>query len=99
MSCSVFRDQNANTQRCIDVKKTTRNYGTKFEKAQIIGYRAMQLALNDPPMVETNGCTDMVSIAGAELQAGKLNDLILRRYFPDGSQEDWRLSELVWDHL
>ena len=41
-----------------------------------------------------NDVTDPLEIATKELQAKKI-PFIVRRYLPDGSYEDWAVSELV----
>jgi DNA-directed RNA polymerase I, II, and III subunit RPABC2 len=51
--------------------------------------------MNAPPMVEVPpDVTDPLKIAHMELNAGKI-PIIVRRYLPDGSYEDWAASELV----
>eukprot|EP00002_Diphylleia_rotans_P035333 TRINITY_DN7697_c0_g1_i1.p1 TRINITY_DN7697_c0_g1~~TRINITY_DN7697_c0_g1_i1.p1 ORF type:complete len:129 (-),score=41.73 TRINITY_DN7697_c0_g1_i1:458-844(-) len=72
-------------------RKTT-NYLTKYERARVLGTRALQLSMNAPPMVELPGETDPLEIARLELQQRKI-PLIIRRFLPDGSYEDWSLSD------
>jgi len=68
---------------------------SKYEKARILGTRALQLSMNAPPMVDVPaGETDPLKIAMLELHAGKI-PLIVRRHLPDGSFEDWTASELA----
>jgi DNA-directed RNA polymerase I, II, and III subunit RPABC2 len=68
---------------------------SKYEKARILGTRALQLSMNAPPMVDVPaGETDPLKIAMLELHAGKI-PLIVRRHLPDGSYEDWTASELA----
>ena len=74
------------------VRITTR-YLTKYEKARVLGARALQLSMNAPPMVAVEGETDPLEIAYKELRA-KAIPFIIRRYLPDGSFEDWKLDEL-----
>jgi len=69
---------------------------TKYERARIIGSRALQISLNAPVMVDTEGDTDPMSIAERELNA-KLVPFIVRRFLPDGTYEDWKVSELLQD--
>jgi DNA-directed RNA polymerases I, II, and III subunit RPABC2 len=78
-----------------DTKITTR-YLTKYERARLLGTRALQLSMNAPPLVELDGETDPLKIAAKELRERKL-PLIVRRYLPDGSFEDWSLDELIID--
>lgn len=75
------------------VRITTR-YLTKYEKARVLGTRALQLSMNAPPMVEVEGETDPLEIAYKELRQKKI-PFIIRRYLPDKSYEDWKLEELI----
>ena len=51
--------------------------------------------MNAPPMVEVpRGETDPLKIAKLELKERKV-PIIIRRYLPDGSHEDWSIDELV----
>ncbi|KAL6067222.1 DNA-directed RNA polymerases II, IV and V subunit 6A [Balamuthia mandrillaris] len=74
-------------------RRTTR-YMTKYERARILGARALQISMNAPIMVELEGETDPLEIAQKELRERKI-PIIIRRYLPDGSYEDWSLNELV----
>lgn len=74
--------------------KITTRYLTKYERARLLGTRALQLSQNAPPLVEVDGETDPLKIAAKELRERKL-PLIVRRYLPDGSFEDWSLDELI----
>ena len=76
--------------------RRTSPYMTKYERARIIGSRALQISLNAPVMVDTEGDTDPMSIAERELNA-KLVPFIIRRFLPDGTYEDWKVSELLQD--
>jgi DNA-directed RNA polymerase I, II, and III subunit RPABC2 len=49
--------------------------------------------MNAPIMVKPNGETDPLKIAMMELRARKI-PIIVRRYLPDGSYEDWSIDEL-----
>lgn len=60
---------------------------TKYERARILGTRALQISMNAPVMVELAGETDPLAIALKELKAEKI-PIIVRRYLPDGSYED-----------
>ena len=74
--------------------RITTRYMTKYEKARILGTRALQLSMNAPPMVEVRDETDPLKIAQMELKEAKI-PIIVRRYLPDGSYEDWPASELI----
>jgi len=76
-------------------KKTTR-YMTKYERARVLGTRALQISMNAPIMVELEGETDPLQIAMKELRERKI-PLIIRRYLPDESYEDWSIDELEID--
>lgn len=53
--------------------------------------------MNAPIMVELEvGETDPLQIAMKELRERKI-PLIIRRYLPDGSYEDWSINELEID--
>ncbi|PRP77626.1 hypothetical protein PROFUN_00487 [Planoprotostelium fungivorum] len=73
-------------------RKTSR-YMTKYERARVLGTRALQISMNAPVMVELQGETDPLQIAIKELREKKI-PLIIRRYLPDDSYEDWSVSEL-----
>ena len=67
---------------------------TKYEKARLLGTRALQISMNAPLMVELTGETDPLEIAMKELRERKL-PLMIRRYLPDGCWEDWAVDELI----
>ncbi|KAK8821772.1 DNA-directed RNA polymerases I, II, and III subunit RPABC2-like protein [Blastocystis sp. ATCC 50177/Nand II] len=77
-------------------QKVTTPYLTKYERARILGTRALQLSMNAPPMVEVPDQTDTLQIALEELKQKKI-PLIIRRFLPSGKYEDWRLDELNFD--
>jgi len=49
-------------------------------------------------MVEVRDETDPLKIAMLELKEGKI-PIIVRRYLPDGSFEDWAAKDLISDHF
>ncbi|EGW32162.1 uncharacterized protein SPAPADRAFT_61250 [Spathaspora passalidarum NRRL Y-27907] len=77
-------------------KRTTTPYMTKYERARILGTRALQISLNAPVLVDIEGETDPLQIAMKELAQRKV-PLVIRRYLPDGSYEDWGCDELIVD--
>ncbi|EDV20593.1 uncharacterized protein TRIADDRAFT_50973 [Trichoplax adhaerens] len=81
-------------QRQDPSKRTTQPYMTKYERARILGTRALQISMNAPVMVELEGETDPLQIALKELKANKI-PMIVRRFLPDGSYEDWSCNELI----
>lgn len=76
--------------------RVTTPYMTKYEKARILGTRALQISMNAPVLVDLNGESDPLIIANKELLEKKI-PLIVRRHLPDGSYEDWRVDELIID--
>ncbi|KAJ2083598.1 DNA-directed RNA polymerases I, II, and III subunit RPABC2 [Coemansia sp. RSA 988] len=77
-------------------ERITTPYMTKYERARILGARALQISMNAPVMVELDGDSDPYLIALKELR-GKKIPFVIRRYLPDGSYEDWRVEELIAD--
>ena len=70
--------------------RTTTPYMTKYERARVLGTRALQIAMCAPVMVELEGETDPLQIAMKELKQRKI-PIIIRRYMPD---DDWDLPLL-----
>lgn len=75
-------------------KRITTPFMTKYERARVLGTRALQISMCAPIMVELENETDPLQIAMKELKAKKI-PLIIRRYLPDGSYEDWSIDELI----
>lgn len=76
--------------------RITTKYMTKYEKARVLGTRALQISMNAPVMVNVEGETDPLKIAMMELRERKI-PMIIRRYLPDNSYEDWNIDELIID--
>ncbi|KAJ0093623.1 hypothetical protein Patl1_26261 [Pistacia atlantica] len=81
--------------------RKTSKYMTKYERARILGTRALQISMNAPVMVDLEGETDPLevrfferNIAMKELRERKI-PFTIRRYLPDGSYEDWGVDELI----
>jgi DNA-directed RNA polymerase I, II, and III subunit RPABC2 len=51
-------------------------------------------SLNAPVMIELNGESDPLVIAMKELREKKI-PLIVRRFLPDNSYEDWHVKDLI----
>ena len=68
---------------------------TKFEKSLILGIRLKQLISNGKPMVSTENCYNARDILKKEFTEKKI-PLLIRRYLPNNSYEDWKLSELTY---
>nr|XP_045604539.1 DNA-directed RNA polymerases I, II, and III subunit RPABC2-like [Procambarus clarkii] len=76
------------------LKRITTPYMTKYERARVLGTRALQIAMCAPVMVEIDAESDPLQIAAKELRERKI-PIIIRRYLPDGSFEDWGIDELI----
>jgi DNA-directed RNA polymerase I, II, and III subunit RPABC2 len=82
-------------QRKANVERISSKYMTKYERARVLGTRAMQISRNAPIMVELEPHeTDPLVIAEKELREKKI-PFIVRRYLPDGSYEDWPVADLI----
>lgn len=79
--------------RIPDSERITSRFMTKYEKARILGTRALQISKNAPLMVDPGDETDPYRLAEIELSSKKV-PFIVRRYLPDGSYEDWKASDL-----
>ncbi|KAJ1702232.1 hypothetical protein LUZ63_002011 [Rhynchospora breviuscula] len=89
----VPEDEKEQQEPTVRVRKTSK-YMTKYERARILGTRALQISMNAPVMVELEGETDPLEIAMKELRERKI-PFTIRRYLPDGSYEDWGVDELI----
>ncbi|KRZ10905.1 DNA-directed RNA polymerases I, II, and III subunit RPABC2 [Trichinella zimbabwensis] len=74
--------------------RITTPYMTKYERARVLGTRALQISMGAPVLVELEDERDALEIARKELKARRI-PLVVRRYMPDGSYEDWRVDELI----
>ncbi|KAL2890603.1 RNA polymerase Rpb6 [Ceratocystis lukuohia] len=87
-------DMSHKDKKIPDSERTTTPYMTKYERARILGTRALQISLNAPVLVDLEGESDPLQIAIKELREKKI-PLIVRRYLPDGYYEDWTCEELL----
>lgn len=68
---------------------------TRYEKARIIGARALQIAMGAPILVQVpEGEVDPIKIATLELEKGVL-PLTVRRKLPSGEYQDVPLKWLL----
>jgi len=74
--------------------RITTPYMTKYERARVLGTRALQISMNAPVLVELEGESDPLQIALKELRQRKI-PITIRRFLPDGSFEDWNVDELI----
>ncbi len=69
---------------------------TRFEKARIVGARALQIAMGAPILVEPSSLSSPIDVALSELDSGIL-PMTIRRTLPDGMYQDvplkWLLKE------
>ena len=85
-------------------ERQTPKYGSKYEKARLLGEWATQVSLGAPPCIDLSKIpekdrakyTDPLAIAQKAFE-DKTMPLVIRRYLPDGSHEDWSLHELTFD--
>ena len=82
-----------------EATRITTKYMTKYERARVLGTRALQISMNAPVMVDIGDETDPLKIAMKELRDGKV-PIIIRRYLPNHSAEapsyeDWGVNELI----
>eukprot|EP00039_Didymoeca_costata_P013177 m.196297 g.196297 ORF g.196297 m.196297 type:complete len:113 (+) comp15698_c0_seq1:118-456(+) len=80
-------------------ERMTTRYMTKYERARVLGTRALQISMNAPVMVDIGDETDPLKIAQKELRDRKI-PIIIRRYLPDHtkdspSYEDWPVNDLI----
>ena len=62
-------------------KRVTTPYMTKFERARILGTRALQISMNAPVLINVGNESDPLRIAMKELKEGKI-PFIIRRLLP-----------------
>jgi len=68
---------------------------TRFEKARIVGARALQVAMGAPVLVEpSETLSNPIDIALRELESGIL-PITIRRTLPDGTYQDIPLKWLL----
>jgi DNA-directed RNA polymerase I, II, and III subunit RPABC2 len=71
---------------------------TRFEKARVVGARALQISMGAPILVEVSeGFTSPIEIALKELGASIL-PMTIRRTLPDGTYQDIPLKWLLEEH-
>lgn len=81
-------------QEHLNKKKLSRPKLTIYEKARIIGYRSQQIASGVLAFINVGDLHDPREIALKELELKKL-PFIIKRPMPDGTDEYWRLNELL----
>ena len=71
---------------------------SKYEKARILGTRALQISMNAPVMIDIGDLTDSLAIAEKELKECKI-PFTVRRYLPDGSFTDWTIETIPQERI
>lgn len=77
-----------------DTKSETTPYPPSLYAVNFYVFAFCACSMNAPPMVEPREETDPLKIAMMELKENKI-PMIIRRYLPDGSYEDWAANELI----
>merc|ERR1719443_2201944 len=90
----VQEEDQEQAPRAAEGPRKTTPYMTKYERARILGARALQISMNAPVMIELCGETDPLLIAERELHE-RVIPFVVRRYLPDGTYEDWKVKELL----
>ncbi|MGB9733924.1 MAG: DNA-directed RNA polymerase subunit K [Conexivisphaera sp.] len=69
---------------------------TRFERARILGARALQLSLGAPPLIPATATRagSTIEVAKAELESGAL-PISIRRSLPNGVYQDIPLRALL----
>ena len=92
---SLIKKEKANL---IPIKeRRTSRFLTKFERARVIGERAIQISNNADVFVDVPaGMWDPLKIAEKQLKERKI-PFVIRRYLPNGEYEDWEVNDLIFD--
>ncbi len=78
-------------------ERLTSRFLTKYERAKIIGERAIQISNGSEVYIEVpEGIWDPLQIAEIELKQKKI-PFTIRRYLPNGDYEDWEINDLIFD--
>jgi DNA-directed RNA polymerase I, II, and III subunit RPABC2 len=68
---------------------------TRFERARVVGARALQIALGAPVLIDVDpGSMSPIDIATQELEAAAL-PISIRRTLPDGTSQNIPLKAVV----
>lgn len=77
-------------------KMETTPYMTKYEKARILGARALQISMGAHVLVPITDQTDSLNIAQMELEAKRI-PISIQRKLPDQSIDEFPCSILILD--
>lgn len=80
--------------------RVTSVFMTTYERARILGFRAVQLSLHCQSTIQIDDIHkySTLEIAHMEFEAKKI-PVIVRRYLPNGHYEDRNANELITDQL
>ncbi|RQM07202.1 hypothetical protein DH86_00000895, partial [Scytalidium sp. 3C] len=87
------KDKTPKDKKIPNDQRTTTPYMTKYERARILGTRALQISMNAPVLVDLEGETDPLQIAIKELREKKI-PLIVRRE-KDGDRKVQKRPSMV----
>ena len=68
------------------------SYMTKYERARILGTRALQISMNAPVMIDIKELTGSLEIAEKELETGNI-PFIICRYLTNSTVENWAIEK------
>ncbi|MCK4223122.1 DNA-directed RNA polymerase subunit K [Candidatus Bathyarchaeota archaeon] len=89
--CRSLKETSSNNKIVVGPPKLTR-----FEKARVVGARALQIAMGAPILIEPSTLSSPIDFALKELESGIL-PMTIRRTLPDGTFQDvplkWLLQE------
>eukprot|EP00993_Chasmostoma_nieuportense_P005617 NODE_6238_length_557_cov_105.360465_g6073_i0.p1 GENE.NODE_6238_length_557_cov_105.360465_g6073_i0~~NODE_6238_length_557_cov_105.360465_g6073_i0.p1 ORF type:complete len:151 (-),score=53.42 NODE_6238_length_557_cov_105.360465_g6073_i0:45-497(-) len=93
MQTQILEEEIEKVEVTPDQDRITTPFLTKYERARVLGTRALQISMGAPILVPLAGESDPLQIAHKELASGKI-PFIIRRHLPSGDFEDWSVSEL-----
>ena len=71
--------------------------GTNYERARLIGTRALQISMGDPVLVSIpKDMMDPVAIARLELDQGRCETMSIKREYPNGEVVEIPATDMVW---
>jgi DNA-directed RNA polymerase subunit K/omega len=98
INLSSFLESRELRRKYREVKKYVRIgpiFLTRYEKARIVGARALQISFGAPILIEKpKNMIDPIKIAQVELKSGIL-PLTLRREYPSGEYQDIPINRLI----
>ncbi|OHT02468.1 DNA-directed RNA polymerases I, II, and III 14.4 kDa polypeptide [Tritrichomonas foetus] len=74
--------------------QNTTPYLTKYERARVLGTRALQISMGAPVKIDVQGVSDPIVIAEMELNQNQ-TPLIIRRFLPNNQYEDVDVRTLI----